>query len=121
MSISQKKSKEILNYYIFHKKIELIFNYDLNPFYKYLSKGVLSYIFLNDDINVRQEFYIVEKNFINNWKTYVNYSTAKKYLDSVDYNNFSTEEEYIKELKELVDNMVLTEEISNTKKIMNLT
>ena len=113
MSISQKKADEILNYYLLHKKIELIFTQDLNPLYQYLSKNFITSFFLNDDINIRQTFYIVEKNFIQNWKTYVNYSLAKKYLDSIDINNYKTQEEYVSEIKERVENMILTEELND--------
>ena len=113
MSISQKKADEILNYYLLHKKIELIFTQDLNPLYQYLSKNFITSFFTNDDINIRQTFYIVEKNFIQNWKTYVNYSLAKKYLDSIDINNYKTQEEYVSEIKERVENMILTEELND--------
>ena len=110
---SQKKANEILNYYLLHKKIELIFTQDLNPLYKYLSKNFLTSFFTDTDINVRQTFHIVEKNFIQNWKTYVNYSLAKKYLDSIDVNNYKSQEEYISEIKERVDNMILTGELND--------
>ena len=112
MNISRKKANEILNYYFLHKKIELIFIRGINPFYIYLSRNFFTSFFTNDDINVRQTFYIVEKNFIQKWKEYVKYSVAKKYLDLIDINDYKSQEEYISELKARLDNMILTGELN---------
>ena len=112
MNKSKKKANEILNYYLLHKKIELIFTQGVNPFYKYLSRNFFTSFFFNDDINVRQTFYIVEKNFIQKWKEYVKYSVAKKYLDSIDINDYKSQKEYISEVKARLDNMILTGELN---------
>ena len=113
MKIAKHKAEEIAQYYIFHKKIELIFTKGLNHFYKYLSKSFLTKLLTNSDINENQEFYIIEDNFIKNWKKFVNYENAKKNLDAINVFNYNNENEYMSEIKERCDNMVLTGEINN--------
>ena len=54
MKIAKHKAEEIAQYYIFHKKIELIFTKGLNHFYKYLSKSFLTKFFISSDINENQ-------------------------------------------------------------------
>ena len=116
MSTAQKKANEISAYYIFHKKIELIFHHNSNHFYQYNYKNMIVKFFSNDDINKCQNFYLIEKNFIQNWETYVNYQTAKQYLDKINALKYNTEEEYISEINEMCNNMVLTGEIKEDSK-----
>ena len=113
MTEARRKAEQIASYYIFHKKIELIFTKGNNHLYEYLSKNILVKIFTNDDINVKQVFRIIVEDFIKGWKTYVNYEAAKKYLDTIDVFKYNNENEYMKEIKEMCENMILTGEIDN--------
>ena len=113
MKIAKHKAEEIAQYYIFHKKIELIFTKGLNHFYKYLSKSFLTKLLSNSDINECQNLYLIEDNFIKNWKKFVNYENAKKNLDAINVFNYNNEDDYMKEIKERCDNMLLTGEINN--------
>ena len=113
MKNAEKKAEQISYYYLFHKKIELFFQEGLNHLYKYSSPSFLKAIFLNDDINQKEEFYILEEDLIQEWKSSTNYNTAKKYLDSINVFSYSNENEYMAEIKERCDNMILTGEINN--------
>ena len=113
MENARKKAEQIAYYYIFHKKIELIFEKGLNHLYEYTSTFLLKKIFLNDDVNKREEFYILEEDWIKNWKSFVKYDHVKKILDTIDVLSYKTENEYMAEIKERCDNMILTGEINN--------
>ena len=113
MTEARRKAEQIISYYIFHKKIELIFTKGKNHLYEYLSKNFLIKFFSNDDINLKQEFHVIEEDFIKGWKTYVNYEAAKKYLDTIDVFKYNNENEYMNEIKEMCENMILTGEINN--------
>ena len=106
MSSAYKRAKEIANYYLFHKKLELIYLKGLNHFYQYSYKNMIISFFGNSDINVIQKFYIIERNFFLNWKSFVNYSAAVKYLDTINALDYKTEAEYEAEINERCDNMV---------------
>ena len=86
MKIAKEKAEQIAYYYLFHKKIELIFQQGENHLYNYLSKNYFTKFFLN---------------------------SAKKYLDTINVFEYKNEDDYMKEIKERCDNMILTEEISN--------
>ena len=116
MKEANKKAEQITSYYLFHKKIELIFQKGINHLYKYVSKNFFTKFFINDYINEKQEFFILEDNFVKTWKSYVNYDIAKKYLDKIDILKYNNEEEYISEIKECCENMILTGEINNDEK-----
>ena len=113
MSSASKKAKEIAYYYLFHKKLELIYLKGLNHFYRYSYKNRIKSFFGNSDINAIQKFYLIENNFFKNWKSYVNYPTAKKYLDEINTLDYETEEEYTSEVEERCDNMILIGEIKD--------
>ena len=113
MKIAKEKAEQIAYYYLFHKKIELIFQQGENHLYNYLSKNYFTKFFLNSDVNEKQKFYIIDDNWIKNWKYYVNYNCAKKYLDTINVFEYKNEDDYMKEIKERCDNMILTGEISN--------
>ena len=113
MEIAKEKAEQIAYYYLFHKKIELIFQQGENHLYNYLSKNYFTKFFLNSDVNEKQNFYIIDDNWIKNWKYYVNYNCAKKYLDTINVFEYKNEDDYMKEIKERCDNMILTGEISN--------
>ena len=100
MSSAYKRAKEIANYYLFHKKLELIYLKGLNHFYQYSYKNMIVSFFGNSDINVKQKFYIIERNFFLNWKSFVNYSEAVKYLDTINALDYKTEAEYESEINE---------------------
>ena len=113
MKNAQKKAEQIAYYYLFHKKIELIFEKGFNHLYEYSSTFLLKKIFLTDDVNKKEEFYILEEDWIKNWKSLINYDYAKKILDTIDVLSYKNENEYMTEIKERCDNMVLTGEINN--------
>ena len=115
MKEARKKAEQIASYYLFHKKIELFFTKGENHLYQYLSKNILIQFFTNTNINEKQEFHIIVEDFIKGWKSYVNYEVAKKYLDEIDVFKYNNENEYMNEIKQSCENMVLTGEINNSE------
>ena len=106
MSIAEKKAEQIKNYYLFHKKIELIFTEGFIPFFEYNVKGFISKFFNPENINIVQNFYIINNDWINNWKLYSNYSYAKKKLDDIDY---CQGEDYLKEEMDRICNKMIVD------------
>ena len=70
--ISKKKSEQIINYYIFHKKIENITKTGNNP--------------LNSKTN-EIPIYILNLYWIKKWKLYTNYEAVQKELDKIKDND----------------------------------
>ena len=79
MKVASQKSKQIINYYLFHKKIDFIFNFGTNPLYKSPEKN-----FFNSGNNILEKFYIIDINWINSWKKYSNYNSAITYLEKIE-------------------------------------
>ena len=70
--ITNEKSQQIINYYIFHKKIEQIINKGNNPYCK------------NKDII---DIYLINPYWINLWKLYSNYDKVKQEFDKINDEN----------------------------------
>ena len=87
MSVAKEKAEQIKNYYLFHKKIELIFTEGFIPFFEYGTKGFINSFLNPQKANYFQVFYIINKDWIKNWKLYSNYSYVKQKLDDIEYYN----------------------------------
>ena len=109
----KKKAKQIKYYYLFHKKIYNIFNFELNSFFKYPEKTLLNKIFAND-INALEDFYILDIKWINKWKKYSQYDSAMLNLNDIK-EDLDDEEKFKKKIKERCDDMILTGEINNSE------
>ena len=94
---SEIKSEQIVNYYLFHKKIESIIN-----------KGKIPFI---DNINQILKIYIINPNWINNWKLYTNYNRVKTELDKIVETN---EENLLTKLKEKCQDLTNEGMINNS-------
>ena len=94
--IKNNKKLQIIEYYLFHRKIECFFNFGYIPFC--LEKN-----------NYFEELYIVNKDWINYWKNYSNYNIAKSYFDKLNSNIENLKEE----IENMCDNMINTEEINS--------
>jgi len=113
MSVAKEKAEQIKQYYLFHKKIELIFTEGFIPFFEYGTKGFIKSFFNPQQINILQNFYILDYDWIKNWKSYTNYSYVKQKLDDIEYCNG---EDYLKtEMDRACDNMIRKGEIDNSE------
>ena len=110
MSISSKKIEQITHFYLFHKQIELIFNFGINFLYKKQS----SFFWLSAKKEPNDNFYIIDINWINSWKNYSGYNKFLNYLEKRE-NKFNSEKELKKEIEEICNNMVLTGEITDSE------
>ena len=82
--------KQIIHYYIFHKKLE-----------RFFTKGY-NCLFMNEKKELNIEcFYVINKNLVDNWKYYCNYFIFKAYFDEVKFN--SDFKKYKEELKKIFD------------------
>ena len=110
MSVSSKKIEQITYYYLFHKQIELIFNFEKNFLYKN-QKNFFDYLI---NKSPHEYFYVIDINWINCWKKYSGYNKALNYLEKID-NKINSEKEFKNEIEEICKNMVLTEEITDSE------
>ena len=113
MSIANEKAEQIKKYYLFHKKIELIFTEGFIPFFEYETKGFISSFFNPQNFNVIQNFYVIDNVWIKNWKLYSNYSYVKKNLDDIEY--WSSEDYFKKEMDRICNKMILDGVINNSE------
>ena len=98
INISELKSQQIIEYYIFHKKIENIINKGNNPLFNE-----------NNQIN---NIYIVNPNWINQWKIYTNYKEVKKELDKIEELNEKSLLEKLKEkCKDLINKGIINDSL----------
>jgi len=113
MSVAKEKAEQIKNFYLFHKKIELIFTEGFIPFFEYGAKGFINSFLNFQNVNELKKFYIIDNDWITNWKLYSNYSYVKKQLDNIKYWNG---EEYLKKEMEIICNNIISEgKISNSE------
>ena len=110
-NIAFKKAKQIQKYYLFHKKIKNIFKSGINSLYK-IPNGFFS-ILLAHNINKKDTLYIIDLDWIKNWKEYSGYNSVFKNFENIKQSSQNSEEEFEEEIKEMCDNMVLTQEINN--------
>ena len=77
---SSNLNNQILTYYLFHKKLELFFSGQYNPFFQKNNEGIKL-----------ENYYIISKDLIEPWKEYCQYSLHKNYLDKIDFYNTGIE------------------------------
>lgn len=94
--ISKQKSEQIINYYIFHKKIDNIIKKGYNP--------------LNAQAN-EISIYILNLQWIKKWKIYTNYEDVQKELDKIEGND---EKSLIIKLNERCDKLINKGTINNS-------
>ena len=94
--ISKEKSIQIINYYIFHKKIDNIITKGENP--------------LNAKMN-EISIYIMNLQWIKNWKLYTNYEVVQKEFDKIEDDN---ENSLITKLNERCDELIKDGTIKNS-------
>ena len=87
--INDEKIEQIINYYIFHKKIEKIMKKEINPYC------------INKDII---DIYIINPNWINLWKIYTDYEKVEKEFDKI---KDEDENSLLKKLKKSYINMIM--------------
>ena len=97
---SSNLTNQILTYYLFHKKLELFFNCQNNPFIQNNKEGMKV-----------EKYYIIQKELIELWKDYCNYSLHKTYLDKIYFYNTNIES-YITNIKDSIEN--LNKELNKT-------
>ena len=78
---SYNLTNQILYYYLSHKKLELFFTGQYNPF-----------INNNNDSIKLENYYIISKDLIKKWKIYCNYYIYQACLDKINLYNISLEE-----------------------------
>ena len=97
---SSNLTNQILTYYLFHKKLELFFNCQNNPFIQNNKEGMKV-----------EKYYIIQKELIELWKDYCNYSLHKTYLDQINFYNTNIES-YITNIKDSIEK--LNKELNKT-------
>ena len=113
MNVAKEKAEQIKKYYLFHKKIELIFSEGFIPFFEYGTKGFIRAFFNPQNINVLNTFYVINYDWIKNWKLYSNYSYVKQKMDDIEYCNG---EDYLeKEIDRICNKMIMDGEINNSE------
>ena len=65
--------KQIIHYYLFHKKLELFFNFQCNPFYTNDNSKELKV----------EHFYVINKPLVKDFKKYCNYDLFKYHFDEI--------------------------------------
>ena len=111
--IENAKINQIIQYYSFHKKIECIFKSGYNPFFKYQKSNKFKKITnIKNEFIFEEELHIIDNTWIDYWKTYSNYETAKSYFDKIQYDE-NNESKFEKEIKEMCQNMLRTKEINS--------
>ena len=99
-NISEIKAQQIAEYYRFHKKIEFIIKKGNNPLF--------------NENNQIENIYIVNPNWINQWKLYTNYNEVKKELDKIEETNENSLLEKLKEkCKELINNKTINDSLND--------
>ena len=90
---SYNLTNQILYYYLFHKKLELFFTGQYNPF-----------INNNNDSIKLENYYIISKDLIKKWKIYCNYYIYQACLDKINLYNISLEE-YIYKVRTAIEKL----------------
>ena len=103
------KDELISHYFFLQYKFDWFFKHKFIPFFRYPNKSLLNPF----GYNIQTNLYVIDINWINNFKSQTNYDHVKKILE--DMSNFEDENEIKKEIKEKLENMKLTEEIKNSE------
>ena len=90
--------KQIVYYYLFHKQLENIFQFGQNPLY------LLNYANGNQQ---QKQFYVIDKNLVEDWKRYCKYDMYKIYFDEIYINNNNIEE-YKNQIEKKCDELIKT-------------
>ena len=87
--------EQIKNYYLFQKKIELILKYGNNPYFD-LTKPTI-------DI---EPIYIIDRNWIKEWKSKSYYSIPKESFDKIEKDiNPKNEKYFLQEMDSILQNL----------------
>ena len=108
----KEKINQIFEYYLFQKRLEYILNGKDNPLIiqkNIINKNVFNFFGINE---MKHDYYIVDKKWIESWKKYTNYEKAKSYFDEI---NIENKNQLEKEIIDRCNNMALTEEINDSK------
>ena len=105
-----KICEQIIEYYLFHKKIECIFNNGFNPFFEDIKNNILTKTINPYNEILEENLCIIDNNWIDYWKVYSNYEKAKSYFDKI--NIYDRNINILKELEEMSKNMIITNEIN---------
>ena len=98
---SSNLTNQILNYYLFQKRLELFFDGHFNPYTENKKEKI-----------ELENFYIISQDLLDKAKEYFNYPIYKACLDNVEFNNIK-KEEYINKLKEEINN--INKQFQNTE------
>ena len=98
---SSNLTNQILNYYLFQKRLELFFDGHFNPNIENKKEKI-----------ELENFYIISQDLLDKAKEYFNYPIYKACLDNVEFNNIK-KEEYINKLKEEINN--INKQFQNTE------
>ena len=109
-SIEDDKIKQILEYYLFHKKIENIFKDSSNLLIDHKKQNVLNSILNPNNEQLEESLYIIDNKWLDYWKAYTNYEKAKSYFDKIEVIN---EKQLKTEIKQMCNNMKLNGEINS--------
>ena len=110
--VAMKKAQQIENYYIFHKIFEFIFNNSKNPLINNKQQNIIDKLFSPIKVNKKEKLFIIDKNWIKQWKKYSNYDIALNYFNKIKFEN---EQNFIKDVKEICQNLVLLGEINDNE------
>ena len=103
------RADQIYHYFFLQYKFDWFFKHKFIPFFRYPNRS-----FSNPSAKIHHSYlYIIDINWINNWKKQTNYEHVKKILEEMA--NFEDEVEIKKEIKEKLENMKLTGEIENSQ------
>ena len=92
-SSNSKLTDQILYYYLFHKKLELFFSGQFNPFFEKDKDGISF-----------EKYYIVDKDLLSTWKWYCDYDIHKEYLDKIGIYNIKIED-YVKQCQKIIQTL----------------
>ena len=95
--------KQIIYYYLFHKQLENIFQFGQNPLY------LLNCANGNQQ---QKQFYVIDKNLVEEWKRYCKYDMYKSYFDEININNNNIEE-YKKQIDKKCEELIKTLELKD--------
>ena len=113
MNVAKNKTNQIAKFYLFHKKINSIFNRGINLLFKFPQKNFFNFL-IPTDVNKIENFYIININWINSWKKYSQYNEAKKNLDLLNVDAL-IEEQFKEEIKKICNDMISAKEIKNSE------
>ena len=86
-------TNQILYYYLFHKKLEVFFKGQYNPFFQ----------IYKEEIKL-DKYYIINKEIITIWKDYCSYDLHKKSLDKINIYSINIED-YIEKLQRKINSL----------------